>query len=266
MPQQRRRSGLIIGLLALGLLAGAALTAGPAQAVDAVGPYYALPSWDRKMAPANRFVVLTNWNSEAVLDKETGLMWEKSPSVIGDGVLWSAARSHCLGSTTGNRKGWRLPSIHELQSLIDPSVPSPAPMLPPGHPFLNVQFGQATPAAGQDIGRRRRTRTIRPSRGTCVSTLLAWAAPVRPPPSTTPGVCAGVSMRIRIEASVIGVIGSLGGAEGVRLPVAPEDHAGKDRPVSASSHHHQEVQHAANDDAADSSSDFSPSACSPEWP
>ena len=78
--QQQRRSRFILGLLSLGLLTGVALTANSAQAVDAVGPYYALPSWDRKMVAVNRFVVLTNWNSEAVLDKETGLVWELSPA------------------------------------------------------------------------------------------------------------------------------------------------------------------------------------------
>ncbi len=138
MPQRRRRSSIILGLLALGLLAGAALTVPPpAQAVDAVGPYYAKPAWDRKMGVANRFVVLTNWASQAVLDKETGLVWERSPaSAI---FNWDGARGHCKDLTTGTRRGWRLPSIHELQSLIDPSVALPGPTLPLGHPFLTVQ-------------------------------------------------------------------------------------------------------------------------------
>jgi hypothetical protein len=37
----------------------------------------------------------------------------------------------------GGRKGWRLPTIEELASLIDPTQTNPA--LPIGHPFINVQ-------------------------------------------------------------------------------------------------------------------------------
>jgi hypothetical protein len=151
MQQQRRRSGIILGLMALGLLAGMALTAGPAQAVDAVGPYYAEPAWDRKMGVVNRFVVLTNWSSAAVLDKETGLVWERTPSGTNN-FSWSAARGHCLASTTGNHKGWRLPSVHELASLVAPTQVGPA--LPAGHPFVivlpivNVHWSATTNAAG----------------------------------------------------------------------------------------------------------------------
>jgi hypothetical protein len=39
--------------------------------------------------------------------------------------------------SVGNRKGWRLPTLQELASLIDPSAPPPT--LPPGHPFIGVQ-------------------------------------------------------------------------------------------------------------------------------
>jgi len=142
MQQQRRRNRFILGVLALGLLAGVALTASPAQAVDAAGPYYALPSWDRKMAPVNRFVVLTDWTSDAtngaVLDKETGLVWEKSSFISTN--TWVDAKSVCINRTTGGRTGWRLPEVHELTSLIQPSgFIGGGPTLPPGHPFLNVQ-------------------------------------------------------------------------------------------------------------------------------
>jgi len=37
----------------------------------------------------------------------------------------------------GNRKGWRLPTIQELASLVDSTRSNPA--LPAGHPFSNVQ-------------------------------------------------------------------------------------------------------------------------------
>jgi hypothetical protein len=139
MQQRRRRSGITIGLLSLGLLAGVALTASPAQAASGNGPYYAEPAWDRKML-ANRFLILTNWASEAVLDKETGLVWERSPDAAKT-TTWFEARVACTARTTGNRKGWRLPSVHELASLVDPSVASPGPTLPTGHPFLNVESG-----------------------------------------------------------------------------------------------------------------------------
>ena len=41
--------------------------------------------------------------------------------------------------TVGGRKGWRLPALPELASLVDPSVASPGPTLSAGHPFLAVQ-------------------------------------------------------------------------------------------------------------------------------
>jgi len=37
--------------------------------------------------------------------------------------------------------GWRLPTIQELSSLVDPSVGPPGPTLPVGHPFQNLIAG-----------------------------------------------------------------------------------------------------------------------------
>jgi hypothetical protein len=130
---------MILGLLAFGVLAGVALTANSAQAASGVGPYFPQPAWDRKLPAAFRFVVLTNWDYAAVLDKETGLVWERAPGPVPQ--TWSAAMMACLNKTVSNRKGWRLPSIVELTSLSDPSVTLGPTSLPPGHPFLGIQSG-----------------------------------------------------------------------------------------------------------------------------
>ncbi len=103
-----------------------------------VEPIGAIPleSWDSKILNAGtRFQVLPEFGGEAVLDKETQLVWQQLPAkTLHD---WSDARFQCTSRTTGGRKGWRLPSVHELNSLIDPSVSAPGPALPPGHPFAN---------------------------------------------------------------------------------------------------------------------------------
>lgn len=103
-----------------------------APAAEGVGPYYATPSWSQKLPAATRFIVLTNWASEAVLDRETGLIWEKAPSDTAH-MSWRDAHRYCLISKVGGRKGWRMPSVQELSSLVDPTQQSPA--LPAGHPF-----------------------------------------------------------------------------------------------------------------------------------
>ena len=118
---------------AVGLVAAAALALGAGPAVaDAVGPYYATPSWDQTLPASTRFIVLLNWNSDAVLDRETGLVWEKSPDTTTGS--WDQAHVHCRFLTVGSRKGWRLPTAQELLTLIDMSVLG----LPLGHPFINA--------------------------------------------------------------------------------------------------------------------------------
>lgn len=126
-------------LLATGL---AIALAAPAQ-TTAAGPYYATPSWDQQIPAATRFIVLSNWDSKAVLDRETGLVWERDPlnerSPTFAQEVFGNAVSLCIQSHTGGRKGWRLPSISELQSLYDASGASSGLMLPIGHPFKNIQ-------------------------------------------------------------------------------------------------------------------------------
>jgi hypothetical protein len=122
---------------AVGLLAAAIVASAPSGAQTFQnGPYYANPSWDQKLLAAQRFVVLSNWGNEAVLDRETGLVWQRSPSGTSN---WVGALRGCHDGAIGGRLGWRLPNIEELMSLADPSQTNPA--LPAGHPFRGIVFG-----------------------------------------------------------------------------------------------------------------------------
>ncbi len=94
-------------------------------------PSYGMPSWDQTLPAETRFVVLENFNSEAVMDQNTGFVWERSP----EAVLIN------LNKTIGGQRGWRLPSIVELTSLLDPSNQDSGSMLLASHPFLNNPSG-----------------------------------------------------------------------------------------------------------------------------
>ena len=92
------------------------------------------PAWYQKLAASDRFQLVLD--DAAVLDKETGLVWEKSPDTTTR--TWVNAILYAYQKEVGGRKGWRLPTIEELASLVDTSV-SGSPKLPSGHPFANVQ-------------------------------------------------------------------------------------------------------------------------------
>lgn len=140
-PKERKKSivmGLVI-MLALVPVGTGSLLAGtldpPASAFDTSGnpvpTTVGQPSWDKKLPVAERFVVVMD--GAAVLDKETWVVWEREPTVNDTGVNWEFAHDHCMRSEVGGRKGWHLPTIEQLQSIIDSSQ---FPALPAGHPFL----------------------------------------------------------------------------------------------------------------------------------
>ncbi len=103
------------------------------------------PTWDQILPGSERFELVMG--GVAVKDKETGLVWDQSPVITTRS--WANASIHCYGREVGGRKGWRLPTIEELASLVDSTQSSPA--LPSGHPFSNVQlasYWSATTRAG----------------------------------------------------------------------------------------------------------------------
>jgi len=107
------KKSLFAVALAIAILASGSVSA---QTISN-GPYYATPSWDQQLPTAQRFIVLQNWNSEAFLDRETGLVWERQP--VNLTFDWRNAMVNCRSHLIGNRRGWRLPSYEELTSLID---------------------------------------------------------------------------------------------------------------------------------------------------
>ena len=87
------------------------------------------PTWSQKIPGPDRFELVLD--GEAVLDKETGLVWEQDPWTATD--TWAGACNECYQKYVGGRGGWRLPTVEELASLADVTQNSPA--LPVGHPF-----------------------------------------------------------------------------------------------------------------------------------
>lgn len=92
-------------------------------------------AWSQKLEASKRFEVVLDGG--AVLDKETGLVWEKSPEVIQIHHGTDEIYEYVCDKEVGGRKGWRLPSVYELASLVDTTQQNPS--LPKGHPFTNIQ-------------------------------------------------------------------------------------------------------------------------------
>ncbi len=119
----RTRAKRVMGMV----VSMALLAAAGAEALD-------LRSWDQQMT-SGRFLVLSSFGGQAVLDKETQLVWQKAPGL--STTFWSGAGNICEGLSTGGRRGWRLPTAPELMSLVD-LTPGPLVKLPPDHPFTGV--------------------------------------------------------------------------------------------------------------------------------
>jgi hypothetical protein len=84
-------------------------------------------AWDKNLPGASRFAILAEFNNQAVRDNNTGLVWEQAPAATlhtwGGGS--NQANIVCANRNVGGTTGWRLPSIFELASVMDPSLPAP---------------------------------------------------------------------------------------------------------------------------------------------
>ena len=130
--------------LALVLVAARAIQAGPLDPPGAPGSTMRtladlVPVWNRTLTSSGgctsqRFSCVMG--NAAVLDNETGLVWEKTPTYGASAMTWDLAATVCNSLQTGGRFGWRLPTADELLSLKDPA--SGTDGLPSGHPFGGV--------------------------------------------------------------------------------------------------------------------------------
>ena len=117
-PMSKSRFGAQRGVVSLLVVAGLALTLQQARA----------------NAPANRYVVA----SGTVKDTQTLLVWQQvGPTST---TAWSNATAYCKSGTALPGSGWRLPTLTELQTLIDDSQNSPPLIDPTAFP----QTAQAT--------------------------------------------------------------------------------------------------------------------------
>jgi hypothetical protein len=96
-------------------------------------------SWHQQLGLLRFEIVM---NGEAVLDHETGLVWQRSVQNVAApmGLSWEGAVAGCRSLLLGNRYGWRLPSVEEMGTLVDVGQFDPA--LPPLHPFVSEETGE----------------------------------------------------------------------------------------------------------------------------
>ena len=166
MQNFRNRMGWALsGALALVLIAtlARAIQAGPLDPPGPVGSTMKtigdlVPSWHQTLN--SNGCGSARWScvmgGAAVLDNETGLVWEKTPSYTGD-ENWFAAQASCTAASTGDRFGWRLPAVEELLSLRDAST---VDGLPAGHPFLNTAGGSWSATVAFDDERNAQSLTF----------------------------------------------------------------------------------------------------------
>jgi hypothetical protein len=101
----------------------------------ALGPCEVPPVWGQTYATADRFVPVLG--GAAFCDKATGLVWDGSPSLSLQ-ANWQSAITHCGTRTVGGHKGFHLPMLEQLTSLL-PLLAMDLNSATGDGPFSNVQ-------------------------------------------------------------------------------------------------------------------------------
>ena len=104
-----------------------------------------LTAWSKKLTATGleschtqRFTCVLD--SAAVLDRETGLVWQRDWQ-FNASSNWAPAQDWCTKLVLANRRGWRVATVAEMASLMDQTIVNPNASLPFGHPFQNTNDG-----------------------------------------------------------------------------------------------------------------------------
>ncbi len=86
-----------------------------------------VPDTGSSSARTCNFHSYTDLGNGIIKDNVTGLMWQKlSPPVE---YTWDASNAYCQALDLGDYSDWRLPTVKELTSLIEHSIPMPGPKI-----------------------------------------------------------------------------------------------------------------------------------------
>ena len=69
----------------------------------------------------------TDLGNGIVWDNVTGLEWQQATAP--GTYTWQQAIDYCHGLNLGGKDDWRLPTIKELSTLVDRSIPAPGPTI-----------------------------------------------------------------------------------------------------------------------------------------
>jgi hypothetical protein len=76
----------------------------------------------RADAPPDRYTI--NTSQGLVTDLRTGLIWQQPANAMQ--YTWDAATTYCKGLSVGGMTGFRIPTLKELMTLVDPARVRPA--------------------------------------------------------------------------------------------------------------------------------------------
>jgi hypothetical protein len=86
-------------------------------------------------APPDRYLITSSQG--LVTDLRTGLIWQQPMS--SEQYTWDSANTYCRGLSLGGMTGFRIPSLKELMTLVDPTRVKPA-IDPTGFPVTPLEW------------------------------------------------------------------------------------------------------------------------------